>query len=173
MVSPEDAINLYQSLLSNGIPCWLNGGWGIDALLGEQTRPHKDLDVFVLVDDINRLYELLSHTGFTVKEVWSENRWVVNAQGGKTMTGFVLQDPEGRELDVHALRIDQQGNGIPAWEAEDGLILAQQDLAGVGSIDGFSVQCISAEMQLLFHTGYTLPEYQIRDLKRLHDKFGL
>ena len=40
MVRAQDAINIYQTLTRNDIPIWLTGGWGIDALLREQTRPH-------------------------------------------------------------------------------------------------------------------------------------
>jgi lincosamide nucleotidyltransferase A/C/D/E len=42
MVSAQDVISIYQRLMAAGIQVWLTGGWGIDALLGEQTRPHKD-----------------------------------------------------------------------------------------------------------------------------------
>jgi lincosamide nucleotidyltransferase A/C/D/E len=173
MVSAEDVIHIYQYLSNNGIPVWLNGGWGVDALLGEQTRPHKDLDVFVLVDDVNLLCGLLSRESYSMKELWSENLWVVDTKGIKTATGFVLHDPEGRELDVHAIRFDERGNGIPAWEESEGFILTSQDLAGAGSIAGFVVQCITADKQMLCHTGYELPEKQSPDLKFLHDKFGV
>jgi lincosamide nucleotidyltransferase A/C/D/E len=173
MVSAENVIHLYKYLSINGILVWLNGGWGIDALLGEQTRPHKDLDVFMLVDDVTRMCELLSREGYGLKELWSENRWVVDAYGTKTATGFVLHDPEGRELDVHAMRFDERGDGLPAWEENKGFILTAQDLAGVGMITGFMVQCITAEKQMLCHTGYKLPDNQIHDLKLLHKKFGV
>lgn len=26
---------------------WLDGGWGVDALLGRQTRPHDDMDIVI------------------------------------------------------------------------------------------------------------------------------
>ena len=38
MVSAEDVIRIYTDLATNEIQVWLTGGWGIDALLGEQTR---------------------------------------------------------------------------------------------------------------------------------------
>lgn len=46
------------------------GGWGIDALLGEQSRDHRDLDV--LVDDaaVTRVVEALKSEGFTVTTDW-------------------------------------------------------------------------------------------------------
>ena len=127
----EDANHVYRRLTDHGIRVWLSGGWGIDALLGEQTRPHHDLDVIMLLDEVARTRELLACDGYTLKELWSENRWVADSHGIKTPTAFVLHDAEGREFDAHAIRLDGQGNGIPAWEAE-GLVFTQQGLAGEG-----------------------------------------
>src|SRR5690242_455224 len=41
----EEVVALYTLLDDHGVRLWVDGGWGIDALLAEQTRPHKDLDV--------------------------------------------------------------------------------------------------------------------------------
>lgn len=41
MISAQDAILIYKLLAANDIQVWLTGGWGIDALFGKQTRPHK------------------------------------------------------------------------------------------------------------------------------------
>ena len=172
MVRAKDVISIYQCLLDNGIQIWLTGGWGVDALLREQTRPHKDLDVIMLLDDVVRMRELLGHDGYALKELWSENRWVVDGRGDETATAFVLQDSEGREFDAHAMCLDDRGNGIPVWEAET-FIFKRQDLAGAGLIAGFAVQCLTPEMQMLCHTGYKLPDKQLRDLELLHKKFGV
>jgi lincosamide nucleotidyltransferase A/C/D/E len=172
MVSEGEAIRIYELLLDHGIQAWLSGGWGIDALLGEQTRSHKDLDVIVLVDDVARLRELFGGEGYGLKELWSENRWVTDAWGAETATAFVLYDSQGRELDVHAMWLDEGGNGIPAWEAE-GFAFKGQDLAGEGAIGGVVVRCLTPQMQMLCHTGYELPEEQLRDLALLHERFGV
>lgn len=172
MVSAEDAARIYQRLTDAGIRIWLTGGWGIDALLGEQTRPHKDLDIIMLVDDVTRLVALLGGDSYTLKELWSENRWTVDAGGTTIATAFVLHDAQGREIDAHALRLDDQGNGIPAWEGE-GLIFRAQDLAAEGMIAGVAVPCLSPAMQLVCHTGYALPDQQVRDLQLLRERFGV
>ena len=172
MVSAEDVIRLYRRLWAESIQVWLTGGWGIDALLREQTRPHKDVDVIMLVDDVARLRSLLEHDGYRLKELWSENRWDVDAQGIEIATAFVLQDAEGHEVDVHAMRLDEQGNGMPAWEGE-GLIFERQDLASEGMIAGVVVRCLTAEMQVACHTGYELPDAHRRDLELLHEKCGV
>jgi len=173
MVHAEDVISIYKCLSANGIQVWLNGGWGIDALLGEQTRPHKDLDVIMLLNDVVRMRELLGRDGYGLKELWSENRWAIDAHGIETATAFVLQDSEGREVDAHAMCLDDRGNGVPAWEEAEGFIFKREDLAGKGLIAGFAVRCITSEKQMLCHTGYELPDKQLRDLELLHDKFGV
>jgi lincosamide nucleotidyltransferase A/C/D/E len=172
MVGAEDAVRIYRRLAGNGIQVWLTGGWGIDALLEVQTRPHKDLDVIMLLDDVLRMRALLGRDGFGLKELWSENLWVADGSGLKTATAFVLEDGEGREVDVHAMRLDEQGNGIPAW-ASEGLILGRYHLGAVGLIDGQAVRCITPEMQLLCHRGYELPDKQLRDVERLCEELGV
>jgi len=173
MVHAEDVISIYQSLSANGIQVWLTGGWGIDALLQEQTRPHKDLDLIILVDDIVRMRDLLGRDGYGLKELWSENSWVVDAHGTETPTAFVLQDSEGREVDAHAMHLDDRGTGVPAWADDEGLVFKREDLAGEGMIGRFAVRCLSPEMQMSCHTGYDLPDEQLRDLELLHERFGV
>jgi lincosamide nucleotidyltransferase A/C/D/E len=86
-------------------------------------------------------------------------------------TAFVLQDAEGREVDAHAMRLDERGNGIPAW-ADEEMVFERQDLAGEGEIAGLVVRCISPEMQVLAHAGYDLPREHRRDLELLRERMG-
>ncbi len=172
MVGAEDAIKIYQRLADCGIRIWLTGGWGIDALLGVQNRPHKDLDVIMLLDDVVRMRELLGREGYRLKELWSENRWVVDRHGNETATAFALEDGAGHELDAHAIRLDEEGNAIPAWDSEE-QIFEEYDLGGEGRIAGRAVRCITPEMQVLCHTGYELPDEQLGDMERLCKRFGL
>ena len=173
MVRAQDAINIYRTLTRHDIPIWLTGGWGIDALLREQTRPHKDLDFIMLLDDVARMRNLLRQEGYRLREYWSENRWVVDAHGTEVPTAFFLQDAAGREVDVHAMRLDERGNGIPAWANDVGLVFKAVDLAGEGVIDGVAVRCLSPEMQMVCHTGYDLPDAQLRDVALLRERFGV
>jgi lincosamide nucleotidyltransferase A/C/D/E len=173
MISAEEVICIYQRLSKHGIRLWIIGGWGIDALLRAQTRSHKDLDVLVLVDDVARTRELLRRDGYRLKELWSENRSITDAQGNEVATAFVLLDAEGREFDAHALRLDDQGHGIPAWEVPNGFVYQQDELAARGTIAGVTVQCITAEAQMRCHADYVLPDKHRRDLERLHERFGV
>ena len=38
-------IRIVDRLERDDIDVWLDGGWGVDALLGKETREHDDLDV--------------------------------------------------------------------------------------------------------------------------------
>lgn len=144
MVSAEDVVGLCRLFSSHSIQVWLTGGWGIDALLGQQTRPHHDLDVLMLVDDVFMLLKLMDQEGYGYKELWSENRCTIDGRGTGIETAFFLRDQDGREFDAHALRLDEHGNGIPAWEKDVGFFFTPQDLAGEGTIAGYPVKCQSA-----------------------------
>ena len=41
MVRIKDACEIIQFALQNGIKVYLDGGWGVDALLGRETRIHN------------------------------------------------------------------------------------------------------------------------------------
>lgn len=169
MITGEEVISILERLEKEGIRVWVTGGWGIDTLIEEETRPHKDLDILLLLDDIHRVRRIMGRLGYRFKYSWEENLWTKDQRGKRIATGFVLGDAKGREVDIHALRLDEKGNGIPAWNNEEGLIFNSDDLAGEGSIAGKVLRCISADMQLRCHQGYDLPEYQRKDLELLQD----
>jgi lincosamide nucleotidyltransferase A/C/D/E len=177
----EDVAELYALLRDHGVQLWIDGGWGIDALLQRQTRPHKDLDAFVAFADLPLMAGLLSSRGFGLKEIWSENRWIRHGEvvpviGRATpepevATAFVLKDARGRELDIHVLAVDAQGRGTPLWECE--LAFLPDALQGLGTLGGLPVRCLSATMHMRTHSGYVLQEKDFQDLRQLHERFGV
>src|SRR3954462_15812866 len=58
------ALAVLQHLAALDIPVWVHGGWGIDALLGRQTRPHDDLDLVIRLEDAARIELALHHLGY-------------------------------------------------------------------------------------------------------------
>lgn len=46
------------------IKYWVEGGWGIDLLLGKQTREHRDIDIDFDASDESVLMEKLLEHGF-------------------------------------------------------------------------------------------------------------
>ncbi|WP_345200760.1 nucleotidyltransferase domain-containing protein [Streptomyces lavendulae] len=169
-LSAQAAADLYEVLRGRGIRCWVMGGWGVDALLGAQTREHHDLDVLVLGEDLPLLDEVFRDHGFGVQRVWeAENRWV-EVDGSTRPTAFVAGTAEGVELDVHVIEVEA-GVVVPLcnvpWPFDAG------SLEGRGVIDGRPVACVSAQTQVAMHRGYELPEAHERDvalLRQLTDR---
>ncbi|MEW5826412.1 MAG: nucleotidyltransferase family protein [Candidatus Bipolaricaulota bacterium] len=164
-------IQIIERLSASGIQVWVCGGWGIDVLLGRETRPHKDLDILVRLDDIVRARTLLEADGYRLTEIWSENRRAGDVHGVETDTAFVLEDAAGRQIDLHAISLMPDGGAFPAYDGE-GMTFSADDLSGKGTIAGFPVQCLSVRMQFRGHTGYKLPERQVADLELLRERFG-
>ncbi len=59
-----DVVEIVQLLEQNDIEVYIDGGWGIDALLGEQTRKHGDLDIALPHKYVPKLRELLGEKGY-------------------------------------------------------------------------------------------------------------
>src|SRR5215204_1964529 len=86
----SDVLDLYTALEKAGITVWIDGGWAVDALLGEETRAHGDLDVAIEQQQVEQLRKLLSDQGYS--EIKLEEARPNN---------FVLADNKGHEIDVH------------------------------------------------------------------------
>ena len=64
-IDAADASRILGQLEAAGLVVWLDGGWGVDALLGYQTRPHQDLDLVIARDDLAAAQQTLAAAGFT------------------------------------------------------------------------------------------------------------
>lgn len=153
-MTAADVAELCAEWQTLGIAVWVDGGWGVDALLGRHTRPHRDLDIAVQEQDTTKLLESLSGRGY--KETARDSRW-----------NFVLADARGREVDVHVFVFDAEGNVV------QGTRYAAESLTGNGAIYGQSVRCISAEWMVKYHTGYAVRDTDIQDVRALCRKFGI
>lgn len=91
----HDVIALIQG---DGIPLWVDGGWGVDALVGWQTRDHGDLDLALRISDVPRVQRLLTGYGY---EVFRD----------ELPTRLELRDTRGHRVDLHPLTFDEAGNG--------------------------------------------------------------
>ncbi len=160
-MNAKDAIDLYTQLENLGIEIWIDGGWGVDALLGEQTRSHSDLDIVIQQKDLPKLRELLEARGY--KDVPRDDTRAWN---------FVLGDPSGREVDVHVIVFDDKGNGIYG-PIEKGVMYPAASLTGTGTIEGHAVRCISPGYLVKFHSGYKLRASDYADVTALCERFGI
>jgi lincosamide nucleotidyltransferase A/C/D/E len=100
-MTADDAVDVLDRLEAAGVEVWVDGGWGVDALLGVETRPHGDLDVVVRQEQLAAARVALAAAGFS--------HAADEAPG--LPARLVLRDPEGRQVDVHPVEFDEAGDG--------------------------------------------------------------
>jgi lincosamide nucleotidyltransferase A/C/D/E len=160
-MDPEAVLEVVQLLEAAGVTCWLDGGWGVDALLGAQSRPHRDLDLIVRVADLGRIRSALGARGFAPRPGGSERN-------------VVFADSAGLAVDVHAIDFDSRGYGV--FRLPDGRRwpFPPSAFAGVGRVLGRELRCLSAEAQVQCHgQGYAPLEKDLADMQRLQERFGV
>lgn len=151
-----DVIEIVHLFHQNHIELYIDGGWGVDALLGEQTRPHSDLDIAVQHRDVAKIRALLEANGY--QDVPRGDTWECN---------FVLGDDRGRQVDIHSYTFDAAGRHVY------GVAYPSASLTGSGLINGYPVKCISPEWLVKFHTGYPLRQKDFHDVQALCQRFGI
>jgi lincosamide nucleotidyltransferase A/C/D/E len=157
----NDVVEVLDALEDAGVTVWLDGGWGVDALLGEQTREHDDLDVVADIDHVPKIVVTLGKLGFTTLKTWPDSP-----------ESFVLADAADRRFDVHPLRFDSEGNGVQQIERGEWTYPAD-GFKGRGAVAGRPVRCLTPEVQVLTHGGYELDDDDFADLEALRARFGV
>jgi lincosamide nucleotidyltransferase A/C/D/E len=163
-ISAEQARAIYELLDHSGVRCWVMGGWGVDALLGRVTRRHKDLDLLVLISDLPRYADVVGEQGFERKLEWSESKQI-DVRALRFDSAFVDAHPDGREIDVHVIDIDQEG-AVTQFHTGPWALPADA-VSGVGTIEGTTVRCVSRAAQVAMHSGYDLPGQHRDDVRLL------
>lgn len=159
-MTASDVLEVLDRLGAAGIDVWIHGGWGVDSLLCEQTRPHDDLDVIVRVVDVPAMQAALSDVGYRL-------------ENGGPETNFVLRDEQGCQVDVHPVRFDEEGNGIYRMENGEDWPFPAAGFAGKGRVSDRDVQCLTPEVEMLCHSeGYVPGETDFHDMRLLNARFG-
>jgi lincosamide nucleotidyltransferase A/C/D/E len=162
-LTATEVVEVLEQLEAAGIEAVLDGGWGVDALLGGTTRPHSDVDVVIDRDTASAAVATLARLGFR------HDAGVVPGLPAR----YVLRDDRGRQVDLHLVVRDGSGNG---WQPLDGGgwgLYPASELDARGSVAAREVRCISAELQLRHHLGFAWSEETARDMRRLAERFGL
>jgi len=133
MISYKEVLSLYNLFKDNGIMIWIDGGWGVDALIGMKTRDHEDLDIAVHRKDSRHIYELLSKNGYTEEK-----------RDDSTDYMYIMKNDSGIYVDVHVFEYDEFGKNIYGIEYPFG------SLTGKGLINGQQVNCIDKFFMLKF-----------------------
>jgi len=133
---PGQVLALLDQAAAADLPTWVAGGWGVDALAGRQTRRHYDLDL-VIGDD-----PLHIDTAGTV----------LAGQGYRPMQ---TEHNPGLPMPLRQLWQQDDGHSVELLPVPLGKPpFSEPESFAQGVIDGRTVPCLSASLQLRLHSGY-------------------
>lgn len=159
-MTADDVLFISTLLQGIGAGFWIGGGWGIDALIGDQSREHRDLDLMHRLDQEPTVVAALTRAGFV-----------------KTLdvrpVRFVMADGAGREIDLHPLVFGEDGSAVQASLDPDRPFVYPASCFVTGVVAGQVVPCLSAEQQVYFHQGYEPRDHDRHDMARLREAFGI
>lgn len=153
-----EVLRVLAALDAAGCTYWVEGGWGVDALVGRTTRAHRDLDVDVDGRQEALVLDVLSGLGYEIETDWRPTR-------------VELAAPSGSRVDVHPLQLSDDGSARQA-DLDGGFWEFPARYYTTGRIGGRTVPCVSVEAQRYFHEGYEPREVDRADLARLDELPG-
>jgi lincosamide nucleotidyltransferase A/C/D/E len=160
-VLAHEVVAILDLIEAAAIPVWLDGGWGVDALLGTQTRRHDDLDLVVALDRVDDVLRAAAPLGFALVE-------------DQRPTRAILRSPDARQIDLHPVTFDAGGTGWQAGAAPDGTDCPYPASGfGRGEVLGRAVPCLTADLQLAHHRGYEPRARDHHDIRALASAFDL
>lgn len=154
----SDSAAVLSRIHAAGIAVWVDGGWGVDALIGAETRSHKDLDLIVARREAQVLHALLEDLAFEL---------VV----GDPSAGLYRNDA-GARIDITTVEFDEHGHARCMTKTGGEHVYKLGALTGSGEIGGVTVSCLSVAAQIQVHTGYRPREEDRHDVGLLHERFG-
>ena len=154
-MTSDDVLNLYNLFKEHGITICIDGGWGVDALLGRQTREHDDLDIAVHRKDNVNLRQLLENSGYKEEQ-----------RDDSTEYMYFMKNKAGQGVDIHVFEYDEHGRNVY------GIPYPFGSLTGTGIISGQEVNCTDPKFMFQFKTGYEPKEKDLQDVHALSEQFG-
>lgn len=160
-----DVLTVLDAFRQADVRGWLAGGWGVDALLGRQTRRHADIDVLLDWEDgvEERARRAMAGLGYRRLEdqVITDGRalsvrWVVD-------DGLVAVEM----LPVDLTRRPFAGLLSRHATSRAGAAPADPMLDDSGVVAGHPVPCLPLKLQLVLHQGYPLRKSDLHDLALL------
>ncbi len=153
MVNITDVKQILQFAIDAEIKVFLDGGWGVDALLGYQSRAHNDIDIFVEKKDYQNFIEMMKANDFY--EIKMEYT---------TLNHTVWEDAKNRIVDLHCF--EYTGEGEILYEGDN---FPVETFSGKGKIEEIEVSCIEPYSQVMFHLGYEFDENEIPTVSAIQE----
>lgn len=154
MTTAADVVELLEVMDSVEASPVVVGGWGVDALVGRATRTHRDLDVLVRADQVDRVVGQLEALGMCRGVDWLPVR--------------VEFSDERRTVDVHPAHDDGAGGWWQHGLGDDRFEYPASALTW-GTIEGRPVRCLTAARQIELHSGYDPRPEDLHDLGLLRE----
>lgn len=148
-VSAELVVQVISTLLAGEVSCWIRGGWGVDALVGQSTRSHDDLDVLVDVRCLPRAVSLLERLGFKEQYKVDSDR--------PLFSRVVMRD---HEVAGHTIDLQPIEPAPMEWAFASGVI------------GGATVPCVSRKFQVEHRSTYKHRRIDRKDLAVLQEPVG-
>ena len=158
-MTTSEVIRVLDALEAAGVRAGVTGGWGIDALLRRQTRPHGDVDLGIPSDAVDSAIDALGLLGYEVTADERPARLVLESNDGK--------------VDLHPIVMLASGAGVQTGFDGQTFEYPAGSLDAEGEIGGRIVRCGTPDLQVTFHRGYEPREHDRRDMAALADAFGL
>src|SRR3712207_4169557 len=153
-MAAAEVVAVIDALEGAGCAVWIEGGWGVDALAGRQTRAHRDVDLAVDAIGARTVLATVEGLGYRIETDWRPVRVELVAPA----RGWVY---------VHPLAFDADGNGVQSGVNGERYVYPAASF-DVGTIAGRRVGCISAAQQVAWRSGYELRPVDHHDLALLH-----
>lgn len=140
-MTSEDVLAVLGALRQAGVEARIAGGWGVDALVGRQTRRHADLDLVIRDDELEVSLESLSQLGYRTMVVYDIPEALLEPR-------YVLRDRKGRMVDLLTVDLGE----LAARCAERvGRVVDIAWLEASGEIERQRVDCLSASAQVVLY----------------------
>lgn len=153
ITSKENLMEMLDFLDSLKMRYWIDGGWGVDILIGKQNREHRDIDVDFDSEYTDALLDALETKGFEITTDWRPCR-------------IELKHSELGYVDIHPFLINSDNSARQA-DPEGGWFDFGADCFTSAVFEGRRIPCISAKAQKLFHSGYEMREVDKVDMENL------
>lgn len=158
----ETVVALLDVLDARGARPCLGGGWSVDALLGEQTRRHGDLDLWLSTSEADGAIAGLVGAGVDrLLPVPGDRPW-----------NFVLHDGGKVRVDLHFYEALDDAT-LHYGSVTSGEEFPAAALLGEGRVLGRPVRCEDPAWAVRWHTGYPLRDVDRHDVPLLCERFGV
>jgi lincosamide nucleotidyltransferase A/C/D/E len=154
-----EVLRVLDALEAAGIAAGITGGWGIDALLRRETRPHGDVDLGVASEAVDGAIAALGSLSYVVMADERPARVVLTSDHG--------------QVDLHPIVWQPSGAGVQTGLDGETFVYPAGSLDAEGEIGGRIVRCGTPALQVAFHAHYEPREHDRRDMAALASAFGL